>query len=51
MKNIKKKILILIVILMLSVIGICIGLYLSSKKANNALTLEETQWIDTNKQG
>ena len=49
MKNIKKKVLILLLVLIFAVIGVGIGLYLSSRKSSNFLTLEETQWIDTNK--
>ena len=49
MKNIKKKILILLLTIILIIIGVGIGLYLSSRRSSNFLSLEETQWIDTNK--
>ena len=49
MKNKRKKLLVFIVLITMIALGVGIGLYLSSRKSNNALTLEETQWIDANK--
>ena len=49
MKSIKKKVLSLIMVLILIIIGISIGLFFLGNKSDNALTLEETQWIDANK--
>ena len=49
MKKIKKKILVVLFIFVAAIIGISVGLHLSSIKSSNILTLEEREWIDTNK--
>lgn len=49
MKNPKKKIIILLIFIALVVIGVSLGLYLTGRRKNNVLTLEETQWIEKNK--
>ena len=49
MKNSKKKILILLLLIALVIAGVLLGVYLTSRKKSNVLTLEETQWIEKNK--
>ena len=49
MKKVKKKILVVLFIFVAAIIGISVGLHLSSIKSSNILTLEEREWIDTNK--
>ena len=50
MKKIRKKLIIVLFIIVATTIGIYLGLYLSNNnRQSNRLTLEENQWIDSNK--